>query len=411
MNKKISIGVAVSLIAIACTVTFVVTWTVSFNMYNDIIPGAIQRDEISSKLHEIDSFVQNNFLGEIIEDDVAFGIFSGYISGIDDTNTVSVYMTVEEHTRHANEESGQLVTCGVMIEKEESGYIVVTGVYPGSSAESFGVMRGDIITDIDSINVLDAGADTAMRFLPGEENTRVSLVVLREGEPIEFSLIRQAIEIVSVESSIINNIGLARITTFNELTAPQFETALNKFEEAGVRALLFDLRANSSDIYNSVPDMVNRLTGADTIAFTEHRNDVRRDFIVTDDSRRFEDIPIIILADAGTSGAGELMAAILKTHSDALIVGRTTVGNPFLQQTQPLKDGSAVRLTVARIVLANGFDYEKTGISPDHDVEMEVEIDYDIDSLRANVDDPQIRKAFEIIETITVHEFEEFEEE
>jgi len=163
VNKKISVGVAVSLIAIACTVTFVVTWTVSFNMYNDIIPGAVKRDEISAKLHEIDSFVQNNFLGEIDEENIAYGIFSGYISGVGDKNTV--YMNIDEYTHHINEENGQLITTGIKAEKEESGYIIVTGVYPDSYAELVGVIKNDVITAIDNTNVREVGADAALKLL------------------------------------------------------------------------------------------------------------------------------------------------------------------------------------------------------------------------------------------------------
>jgi len=404
MNKKLSVGVAISLIAIACTVTFVVTWTVSFNMYNDIIRGAVQRDEISTKLQEIDSFVRNNFLGEIDSDTVAFGIFSGYISGVGDKNTV--YMSVQEYAKHSNEARGQLITSGIQAEKEESGYIIVTGIYPDSYAESVGVAKGDIITDIDSINVLEVGAEVAIRFLEGEENTKLNVMVLREGEVLEFSLIRQAIDIVSVESDVVNNIGFIKITAFNELTSNQFESALQSFVEANVRALLIDVRHNSSDIYTPVPDMVNNLIPAETVAFSVHRGGVQKDFIVTNESKIFpeemENIPIIVLADSATSGAGELLAAVLKSHAGAQIVGQPTAGNVFLQQTQPLKDGSAVRVTVARIVLANGFDYSESGLSPDNHVEWTAE-DYAIGSLQGDIDDLQILKAFEIIDTITTN--------
>jgi len=369
-------------------------------MYNDIIP-AVERDEINSKLHEIDSFVKNNFLGEIDKDDVAFGIFSGYISEIGDKNTV--YMTAEEYVKHSNEESGQLITSGIQAEKEESGYIIVTGIYPESYAESVGVEKGDIITEIDEINVLETGADSAIRFLEGEENTRVNISILREGKPLEFSLVRQAIDIVSIESTIIDNIGFVRIMAFNQLTAAQFEGVLKNFSEANVRGLLIDVRDNESDIYTSVEDMTNRLISldaAETAAFMERRGGIRRDFVTLDSSKSIDDIPVVVLVDSGTSGAGELMAAILKSYSSAQLVGAATAGNSYVQQTQPLKDGSAVRVTVAQIVLANDFYYAESGLTPDNPVEWSFE-DYSIGSLSEEINDLQILKALEIIETST----------
>jgi carboxyl-terminal processing protease len=360
-------------------------------MYNDIIPGAVRRDEISAKLREIDSFVRNNFLFDISDEEIVYGVYSGYISGVGDKNTV--YMTVDESARHAAEKRGQLVACGIRAEKEESGYIIVTEVYPGSNAEHSGVLRNDLIVSIDGADVLQVGAEAALRLLEGEENTRYSLAVQREGEIINYSLIRQSIDIISVESEITdNNIGIARISTFNDLTASQFEAALQTFIEAGVRALMLDLRAVSSGFYDSVPDMVNQLVGANTIAFKEHRGGVRRDFIVTDDTMAFpeemQNLPIIILVDSATSQAGELFAAVLKSHAGALVVGENTAGDPYHQQTQPLTDGSAIRVTVARIIFASGFDYTETGLVPDYVVED-------------GANDPQVQKAFEIIETIT----------
>jgi carboxyl-terminal processing protease len=403
MNKKISVGVCISLIAIACTVAFVVTWTVSFNMYNDIIPGAVKRDEISAKLYEIDSFVQNNFLGEVNEENIAQGIFSGYISGVGDKNTM--YMTADEYAKHSSEKSGRLVTCGIKAEIESSGYIVVTGVYPGSYAESSGVAKNDIITAIDGINVLESGADAAMRFLEGEENSKIGLTVQREGEVLNYSLIRQSMDIVSVEPAVIDDIGFVRITAFNDLTAPQFDAALKTFSQAKVRSLLFDLRSCSSDIYDPEPvsEMVDGLIGGGVIAYSEHRGGVRRDFIVTGDDTALPDAPpIVILTNSATSGAGELMAAILKNHAGAQLIGGATEGNVYLQQTQSLKDGSAIKLTVAKITLASGFDYANVGLTPDSIVEMNSEINYTPETLRGDtITDPQILKAFETIETIT----------
>jgi carboxyl-terminal processing protease len=403
MNKKISVGVAISLIAIACTVTFVVTWTVSFNMYNDMIPVA-RRDEINAKIQEIDAFIQNNylFLDQIDEERVNFEMFSGYISGIGDKNTV--YMTAEEYTNRLNVEAGQLVTCGVTVEKEGSDYIKVTEVYPGSSAESYGVMRGDIITAIDGHDVISIGQDNAIRFLDGEENTRVELTVQREGTEVTHSLVRQAIDIVSVESAVVEGIGFVRVTAFSALTVARFDEALQSFVQEEIRAMVLDLRANSSDVYAPVQDMVNRLIAFDTagtIAFTEHRGGIRRDFVTIDGNRVFEeDIPIVILTDSGTSGAGELMTAIMKSYAGAntYVVGAGTAGNAYLQQTHPLKDGSAIRVTVAGIILASELDYANTGLTPDYAVELTGEI-----GELADPNDLQVARAFEIIETITVN--------
>jgi carboxyl-terminal processing protease len=377
-------------------------------MYNEMIPTG-RRDEIHSKIQEIDAFIRNNFLflDEIDEARIEFGIFSGYISEIGDKNTV--YMTAEEHINRRNVEKGNLVTCGIQAEREGSDYIKVVEVYPGSSAELQGVLRDDIITFIDGRSVLEMGQDTAMRFLIGEENTRVEVTIQREGEVITHTLVRQAIEIISVESVIVSNIGFVRISTFSALTAAQFEAELQEFVQAGVRALIIDLRGNSSGVYAPALEIVNRLIGANTVAFRELRGGVRRDFLATDSTVAFDsDIPIVVLCDFGTNGAGELMAAALRSFGNAQIVGVNTAGNAYLQDTQELRDGSAIRVTVAKIVLTCGLEYANIGLIPDYLVEMSGETAYDLELLAGlenpqDTHDPQIARAFEIIDTVTVN--------
>jgi carboxyl-terminal processing protease len=412
MNKKISVGVAISLIAIACTVTFVVTWTVSLNMYNEMIPVA-KRDDIADKLFEIDTFLQNNFLflDDIDEDKVAFGIYSGYISGVDDKNTI--YMTAEEYANRQSIDSGQIITAGVAVENEEAGYLRVVEVYAESSAETAGILRGDIIKAIDSLDVRDIGQEAAMRLLEGEERTPVTLTVQREGDESIHPLTRLAIALRSVEFARVANIGFIRISTFSEITATQFEEALDSFDSSEIRAIAIDLRGNSSNVYEPVRDMVNHFVSEEgAIAHTEHRGGVRRDFITTDSQTLFEeDIPIVILVDSHTNGAGELMAAILKSFAGAQLVGTNTAGNAYLQQTQELKDLSAIRVTVARILLTCDSQYAVTGIVPTHSVAVEGEVSYDLGLLSMIGDfdefildeliDPQLRKAFEIIDTIS----------
>ncbi|MCL1866319.1 MAG: S41 family peptidase [Oscillospiraceae bacterium] len=407
MNKKISVGVCISLIAIACTVSFVVTWTISLNIYNDMIPVS-QQDKMNSKLREIDAFLQNNFLyyNEIDEEKADFGLFSGYISGVGDKNTF--YMNAQEYNTHVNLEKGQFVTCGVEVGKEGSDYLTVTDVYPDSSADTSGVMRGDIVTAIDGIEILTIGQDTAVKFLDGEVNTRVELTIQRQGEILKHSLIRQAVEINAVDSVIVDDVGFIRITAFSVLTSAQVESVLRDFAQSEIRALVLDLRAVASDFFEPVPYIIDLLVGENTVAHTEHRGGVRKDYIITDDEKILGDgLTVTVLVDSGTSGAGELIAAALNNFADADIVGMTTAGNFYQKQTQPLKDGSAIRVTVAKIVVAGEIRYADTGINPDYIVEMSPEDYYDFAALSEvteidEITDLQILKAFELIGTVDI---------
>jgi carboxyl-terminal processing protease len=284
----------------------------------------------------------------------------------------------------------------------------VTEVYTGSSAESAGIQRGDLITAIDERDIISRGTEFALQRLEGEERTAVSVTFQRQGEVFTETLIRQAISVTTVEADVVDGIGFMRITAFNALTTTQFDAALRTFSEAGVRALLIDVRNTGSGAHSEVAGMVNSLIGAGTVARTEHRGGIVRDFIVTDNSRAFpvsmQNIPIVVLVNTGTSGAGELLAAILQNYAPtAQIVGTRTEGNAYLQQIHSLRDDSAIRITVARIFLANGQDFRGSGVNPDFIVDMDTEVSYNIGELRdrqsSEIADLQIRRAFDIINT------------
>jgi len=397
MNKKISVGVCLSLIAVACAITFVVTWTVSFNKYNEKFSGVSQRDEVASKLQEIEVFIRNNYIGTIDDEKISIGIFGGYISGLGDKNTV--YMTAGEYVRFQNEERGKIITGGIIPEKEGSGYIKVAGVYAGSSAETFGIQKGDYITSVEGVNVLEAGADAVIKLLDGEDGTPVNVKIQRGGETFSYPLKRQAIEIISVESVMTSEgVGLIRVSTFNDLSGGQFAEAVKYCVDSEAKALIIDLRQNGSGYYEPLGEMLGGLTEPGAVAFAEYKGGVNRDLVVVNGERTVN-LPTVVLVDGATAGAAELMASLLKSGADAHLIGTVTAGRASRQTSQKLKDGSAIRITVARVRTAFGADYNGVGITPDYTVESGSATGYDINDI-ANTADPQIKKAFEVIGTL-----------
>ena len=420
MNKKLSVGVCISLIAISCTVTFVVTWTFSLGVFNSTIPGVVERDEVSAKISEIDSYVRNNYLYEVDEAMLSYGIFSGYISGLDDKN--NIYMTADEHARYITEKSGRVITCGIVAEPEQSGYVIVTDVYADSSADVNEIVKGDIIVTIGGISVREIGAETALKLLDGEDNTSVVVTIRREGVDTDYPLLRRAIDVVSVAVSVEDGVGYIRILKYNELTAEQFEAALRYFGEldAAVTALMLDVRGSYSSYYEPAAEILSciitpekiaeKITeSADTtpgaslrstaIAYAERKGGIRQEFVTRFGevalTEYLQTVPFIILTDSDTSGVAELLAASIKEYANGVVIGENTAGNSELRPLHSLKDGSAIRIAVARIITASGADYYKVGVTPDYAVEYEGEPVYVF-----NPEDPQIRKALEVIETI-----------
>ncbi|MDE7233426.1 MAG: PDZ domain-containing protein, partial [Ruminiclostridium sp.] len=228
MNKKISLGITISLIAIACAVTFVVTMTVSLDLYNARIAGVQQREEINSRLQEIDSFVRNYSLYDVDDETGRNGVFSGYLDGISDPH--ARYYTTNDYYYKTMLENGVLTGLGLVTEND-GGYVKVSSVYANSPAEEAGIAAGDIIAAVGGSNVLEIGYEAAaaqLRF--GDEGTRVTLLVRKNGEETEITLTRAEFEIRSVTSAYLDNgIIYLRIGTINGKTGSQIAAALESY--------------------------------------------------------------------------------------------------------------------------------------------------------------------------------------
>ena len=392
MNKKISLGVAISLVAIGCAITFVLTWTVSLKIYNGKLVSSDTYEGMYAKLREIDATVRNNYINSVSDEQIANGVINGYVAGIGDK--YASYMAVDSYYELQQTNSGIIMNAGFDAKEDGSGYLLVPTVYRGSSAELNGVEVGDVITEIDGKNLLSMEAGTAMGKLSGEIGTRIALKLLRDGEEVSVNLIRQQLEIESVTSKVMNgSIGYINISSFNGKTAEQFAEHLNTLTEAEVKALIIDVRQNGGGVVSALKPILNRFIPAAIIATAEYSDGSRRTLLETD-SEVHTDLPIAILVDGGTASASELFAVALRDECGAVLVGTQTYGKAVMQNTFEFSDGSAVTLSVAKIYPSKSESYDGVGLKPDYLVELPA------GAVLGNLSedmDTQLQKALEVI--------------
>ena len=176
MNKKISLGIAISLVAIGCAITFVLTWTVSLNIYNSKLGTSEKYEGVYAKLREIDTTVRQNYIGSVSDDSLENATINGYIAGIGDK--YASYIAPSAYYELQQTQSGVILGAGFEAEEDTSGYLKITTVYKGSSAELNGVLAGDIITAIDGKSLLSMQQGQAMELRRGasaEETVRCSV--------------------------------------------------------------------------------------------------------------------------------------------------------------------------------------------------------------------------------------------
>lgn len=400
MNKKISLGVAISLVAIGCAITFVLTWAVSLNVYNSKIGTSEKYEGMYAKLREIDAAVRTNYIGEYSEDVIETSVISGYVDGLGDK--YASYMTGSAYYEIEQTNNGVIHGAGFEAEDDGSGYLKIISVYKGSSAELNGVQAGDVITEIDGKSLLSMEAGTAKEKLSGEVGTRIRLKLLRDGEEIVVNLIRQQLDITSVNGEVLaDNVAYIRISSFNAKTPEQFMSALNNLTAVGVESVIIDVRQNGGGVVSSLKPILNQFITASVVASAEYADGSRKAIVETDTETTVVNVPVAILVDEGTASAAELFAGAMRDGCGATIIGTQTMGKAVMQNTYEFSDGSALTISTAKIYLTKSGTWDTEGIKPDYTVERNIDTLPEYLTLE---NDTQLQKAIEIISAVKVTE-------
>ncbi|MDD7515332.1 S41 family peptidase [Ruminococcus flavefaciens] len=366
MNKKISLGLALSLIAIASAVTFILTSFFSLQSFNKKVVDVNEKSKKYNSLQVLDSYVRENYLGDIDENDLSDGILKGYISGLDDK--YSRYLTEEEYLSEQSEDEGQLVGLGLTLSKDDNGYIRIAEIMQDSPVVDAGLKVGDIITIIDGVDVLAAGFEESIESMRGTEGSEIRLTVRRDGIDKDYTFTRRSIEMITVSGKMINqSVGYIEISGFKKNTPQQFIETLERLTSNGAKAIVFDVRDNGGGIVESLSDCVDPLLPEGVIATAEYKDGHSETLVYSDDTEL--KIPMVVLVNKNTASAAELFAASLRDFGGAVLVGEKTYGKGVMQQTTEFDKKGAVVLTVAKYKTSVSECYDEIGLTPDYTIE------------------------------------------
>ncbi len=370
MNKKISLGLALSLIAVSIAVTFILTSFFSLQSFNTKVVDVNEKAKKYNSLQTLDSYVRDNYFGEINENTLSDGIMKGYVSGIDDK--YSRYLTEEEYLTEQNDNSGTLVGLGLTIAEDESGYIRISEIASNSPATDSGLLENDIIIAIDGVDVKEIGFAESADAMRGTEGSTVSLTIRREGKDTEYSFTRRSIEVTTVESEMLGNyVGYIKISGFKQNTSQQFIDALERLTANGATSLIFDLRDNGGGLVSALSECLDPLLPEGVVATAEYKDGHSETLVYSDASEL--NMPMAVIVNENTASAAELFAASLRDFGKAPLVGSQTYGKGVMQTTTELENGGAVILTVAEYKTAHSECYDGIGLTPDVPVENDVE--------------------------------------
>ena len=381
------VGAAVVLIGV------VVYSFVTYRQMVNVISDNEEYEYLSyqEKVETILEYLDQYYIGEVDKEKIGDGLSDGLLSGIDDK--YAKYYSREEFEQLMEDSSGEYCGIGVSITQEESGEIVVYKVFEGTPAEEAGIHPMDVIVEADGERSF-ADLDALVSIVRGEAGTTVDLVILRDGEEIPMTVERRIIVNPSVASEMLDDrIGYIAISEFNQATVTQFNDAITELEEAGMKALIIDLRDNPGGDYDSVVAMADRVLPEGTIITTKNKQGTVKEEI-SDEEHQLT-IPMALLVNGNTASAAELFSGAIQDYGLGYIVGQQTYGKGVVQSIYRLSDGSGMKFTTDTYYTPSGRSVDGEGVTPDYDVALPDEV-YE-DGVVTEEEDVQLQKAIELL--------------
>ena len=283
----------------------------------------------------------------------------------------------QDNAEEANEDlKGSFSGIGISFTMTNDTVCVMQAIEGGPS-EKAGIMAGDRITKADTTNLVGMEQHEVMKRLKGEKGTVVKLEIVRRSRPKPFHIkvTRGDIPVKSIDAAYLinNHTGYIRVKSFGEQTYAEFMIAMAELNVRGMKELIVDLRGNRGGYMHVAIQMANEfLPSNQLIVYTEGRKSPREDYR-SDGHGSFPKLPVVVLIDEGSASSSEIFAGAIQDNDRGTIIGRRSFGKGLVQQPMEFKDGSVVRLTVARYYTPSGRCIQKPYV-PGHDEDYENEL-------------------------------------
>lgn len=241
--------------------------------------------------------------------------------------------------------------------------LCITNVLPYSPAEKSGLFSGDKILSVDKKPIVGSGIknEDVMSMLKGVAGTKVKLTVLREGKTLSKSVVRGSIPVESVIASFMINedIGYIRINQFSVATSEEFHYASQNLLNQGLKKLIVDLRDNGGGVLTGATEIADEFLSAN-VAIVETRGEHSREYTYrATKNGSLDDINVAIVINSNSASASEILAGAIQDNDRGTIVGRRSFGKGLVQEDMMLRDGSNLRLTIARYYTPTGRCIQK----------------------------------------------------
>ncbi|MBU0508978.1 S41 family peptidase [bacterium] len=310
-----------------------------------------------AKLNFILRAARDNYVEEPDASKMLEGAIRGMLSELDPH---SVYIPREDQARISEQFRGEFEGIGISFSIQNKWLTVVSPI-PGTPADRLGIRAGDRIVKINGVSAFDISNDEVFDKLRGPKGTTVDVTISRPGvdDPLDFTIVRDAIPIYSVGASFLmpdKETGYVRINQFTATTDGEVEHALDSLMAQGMKRLVLDLRSNPGGYLDQAWKVADLFLPHDGTMIVYTKGRVARsnqEFHSTGRGAKHK-FPLIVMINHGSASASEIVSGAVQDHDRGLVVGEVSFGKGLVQTPYPLPDGSVVRLTTARYYTPSG---------------------------------------------------------
>jgi carboxyl-terminal processing protease len=315
------------------------------------------------------SYVQNNYVEPVDEEQLMYGAIKGMLETLDPHTQ---FMPPEVFKELKIDTSGEFGSLGIEIAKRNDELVVVAPV-DDTPAQRAGVRAGDQILKIDDEPTQNMDLARAQQKMRGPAGKKVMLTIMREGFTAarDFAIMRDHIRIASVESALYGSIGYVKVKNFQERTGQALGKDLQKLRTLNngreLEGLVLDLRNNPGGLVDEAVAVSGKFLPPNLTIVTTRGRDAAQ---ITEERSKGRDVergyPVVVLVNAGTASASEIVAGALQDNHRAVILGTPTFGKGSVQTLIEMEDGSGLKLTIARYYTPSGRSIQEKGILPDY---------------------------------------------
>ena len=310
--------------------------------------------------------VRSQYVDKVDDSKLIDGAIEGMLASLDPHSS---YLAQKDFELLRTQTDGNYGGIGLSVSMEDGAVKVVT---PTEDTPAFraGIKAGDYITHIDGKLLYGGTLDEAVAQMKGTPGTSLKLTIVRPGrdKPFDVSLTREMISLKPVKWEVQRNVGIININSFNKNTGDATRDAIagiNKATGGNVLGYVVDLRSNPGGLLDQAIDVSDIFLDHGEIVSQRGREktDIERYYARPGDLTH--GLPIVVLVDAGSASAAEIVAGALQDQHRALVLGEQSFGKGSVQTLLPLTENTALRLTTARYYLPSGRSVQEGGIKPD----------------------------------------------